>query len=190
MGLISHLVEEEAHDALAVALAHTTASEEESLRDNISRDAVVRVQSVDKLLDMMHVEEDIDILGHVAWNQYMLVPPGRWDTLEQEDEAASAAAAEELRTIDPQVKACFDRKMSVQDTRKALGAVGKPWAKEALLRMDALDAGVVEKWWKLTAFASEKGSQLEAVLQKELELEHGVKGGAGTGARAGASASA
>jgi enoyl-CoA hydratase/carnithine racemase len=165
MGLLTHLVEEEAQNSLTHALAETIANPAEDAQLNIPRDTgtVVRESSVAELLDTMHIESDLDILSHSAWDKYILVPPGRWDTLEPEEDNSN-----DLITIDSQVKLCFDEKFSVDETRKALSAINKPWATEALKRMDALDAKVLQNWWRLTAFANDKTKKLPEVLAEEL----------------------
>jgi len=167
MGLLTHLVEEEAQNTLTHALAETLPAPHEDAKLNIERDTgtVVRELSVAELLDTMHIEEDMDVQGHSLWNKYILVPPGRWDTLEPEEDVSN-----DLVTIDEQVKATFAASSSIANTREALQAIHAPWAQEALQRMNALDADVLQQWWDLTAFAADKKNKLPEVLDMELSL--------------------
>jgi enoyl-CoA hydratase/carnithine racemase len=167
MGLLTHLVEEEAQNTLTHTLAETLPAPHEDAKLKVERDTgtVVRELSVAALLDTMHIEEDMDVLGHAAWNKYILVPPGRWDTLPPEEDVS-----QDLTTIDEQVTACFGANNSIADTRTALGAIDSPWAREALQRMDALDAGLLQQWWDLTAFAADTKNKLPEVLEQELAL--------------------
>ncbi len=165
MGLLTHLVEEGGHDSLMHSLAHTNPSAQD-LTDMKNMDAVTRSHSIKELLDIMHIEEqvDLDILAHPAWNDYVLVPPGRWDTLEAE-EALDPNELEDLETIDEQIQICFGAN-DIEGTRKALDAIDKSWSRSALKHMDALDSELLLKWWDLTALAA-KTDTLEKFLEAE-----------------------
>ena len=167
MGLLTHLVEENAQSSLTHAIAHTIPSKED-LEDSKNPDAVSREQSIQGLLDIMHIgdEGNMDITNHEIWNDFVLVPPGRWDTLDEE-ETIDPNEVEDLETIHEQVAACFGG--NLESTYKLLEAVDKPWSRDALQRMQVLDKTLVEQWWDLTAFAKAKKG-LNDVLAKELEL--------------------
>lgn len=166
MGLLTHLVEEGAHDSLMQALAHTNPSSED-LGEMANQDAPTRAQSVAGLLDTMHIEEDLDVLSHKVWNDFVLVPPGRWDT-EQVQAARAAGDVEDLEEIEEQIAAVFTGD-DVAAVQAALKAVDAPWAAEAASHMAALDVALVQQWWDLTATARDTKS-LQAVLQMEGDL--------------------
>lgn len=169
MGLLTHLVEEGAQDSLTHALAHTHPSTDDLAEVN-NRNGVIRQQSISGLLEMMHIESDMNVLGSEFWNQYVLVPPGRWDTLAKED-AGIDDTLEDLEIIHDQIALCFDPKeRSVEGTKELLRAVGKPWARHALECMDALDTDRMQQWWELTVFATDAKMSLDDVLAKEQEL--------------------
>ena len=128
MGLLTHLVEEGAHDSLMQALAHTSPSSED-LGDMSNQDAPTRMQSVAGLLDTMHIECDMDVLSHKAWNDFVLVPPGRWDT-EEVKGPRGAGEVEELEEIEQQIAALFasDDVAAVQAALASAAAEDAPWA--------------------------------------------------------------
>ena len=135
-----------------------------------NQDAPTRMQSVAGLLDTMHIECDMDVLSHKAWNDFVLVPPGRWDT-EEVKCPRGAGEVEELEEIEQQIAALFasDDVAAVQAALASAAAEDAPWAAEAKVRMAALDDVLVQKWWDLTAHARDTKS-LEEVLRKEIEL--------------------
>jgi hypothetical protein len=102
----------------------------------------------------MHVGDpegiDSDPMQHPIWEQMMLVPPKRWDTLP----TPTSSFDEKIEDFDvadhtATITAVF-KEHSIDTVMSLLGEVDEDWAKEAKMKMQDLDKSLVEQWWKHT----------------------------------------
>ena len=174
LNMITHLVEEDPQSSFTYALSHTVPNRGEEYR------GPVRGDTIEELLDTMSVEADLNVMAHEAWNEYVLVPPGRWDTQEKEeivpfDEREIA----DLELVDTQawiIKCFSDDRMAVcreKLTEMANAAetssASVRWATQCLTFMDSSSPELLETWWRITS--SEVGGSLAKVKSIEKEWE-------------------
>ena len=125
---------------------------------------MVEIGALDEILDTMHIEdvdEKMDIMKHPLWDELMLVPPERWDTLEMEhrtdlkdrdyydDEGAAGAETaadsssdsgdmgegdEYLEQIETRVRKCFNTG-TPEESMELLKGEDALWARECLARV-------------------------------------------------------
>lgn len=170
MGMISHLVEEDPQSSLTSAIAHTLPD-----RGATEYRAPVRGDTISELLDDMNMDCDIDVFKSDLWNEYMLVPPNRWDV--QEKDTSVVLEEKEVQDLDLSdisawVTKCFGGSSdSVEECTSKLRAqsegdgIAAKWAQACLGAMQSADSQVVEKWWKITASAD----SLSGAQRQELE---------------------
>jgi enoyl-CoA hydratase/carnithine racemase len=177
LGMITHLVEEDPQSSFTHALAHTVPNRSEEHR------GPVRGDTIEELLDTMSVESDLDVMSHEAWNEFVLVPPGRWDTQEKEESMISAVDDLDLVDVQAWVIKCFSSD-SLEECKASLAgmaaattaaidddvdavttdakrAVAAQWAAQCLACIDKADPNVVQGWWECTG--DEIGSSMVKV---------------------------
>ena len=166
MGLLTHLVDDEAHVSLADALAHTipTSTELEN-----TPGVVVAEESLNELLNTMHVLDDLDWKGeidpmsHKMWDKLMLVPPNREDTKEADSDDADP---NDLSVIKDDVLKCFScaPEMSI----RRLSEIKAPWATDAAEKMSRIDGKLLGVWWRITDSIDFPGIRLKDILTQEV----------------------
>lgn len=173
LNMITHLVEEDPHSSFTHALAHTVPNRGEEYR------GPVRGDTIEEILDTMSIEADFNIMGHEAWNEYVLVPPGRWDTQEKEVEIPfDEREVADLELVDIQawviqcfsddrLSVCRDKLMEMATSGNNSGTVSARWAAQCLTFMDSSNQDVMETWWRATS--SEVGGSLAKVRGIETE---------------------
>lgn len=173
LNMITHLVEEDPHSSFTHALAHTVPNRAEEYR------GPVRGDTIEEILDTMSVEDDLNIMGHEAWNEYVLVPPGRWDTQEKEVEVPfDERDVADLELVDTQawiiqcfsddrLSVCRDKLMEMATSGTDSGTASARWAAQCLVFMDSNDENVMDTWWRVTS--SEVGGSLAKVRSIETE---------------------
>jgi len=169
LGMLTHLVEDEAHVSLADALAHTIPS-----KTAAEKGIVVVEDALEDLLSAMHVGDDDvedggigDPLQHEAWEKLLLVPPNRQETKAEElygdgnDEA-------HLFSIRDDVLKCFNVG-SPEMAIKKLSEIKEPWASDAIERLSSVDRKVLNAWWKVTEMISFPGVKIDDILRQEAQ---------------------
>ena len=159
LGLLTHLVEDEAYVSLADALAHTIPP------TNANDGAIVVESAIEDLLDTMHVEETSlgDPLAHEAWDKLVLVPPNREDTKPRPDDASEVAA--DLYDIRDDVLKCFGG--TPEMAIKKLSEIDAAWARHAIEQLGKVDRNLLNSWWRITESVSFPGVKLADILRQE-----------------------
>jgi len=171
LGLATHLTESEPHDALTFALEHT--HDLDLAETKYRQEMTVDVGTLESLIDTMHMECDVDVLSHKAWDDVMLVSPREADEearrlglVEEEevDEMELTHIASAVKDIfqDGDWDTCYSR----------LAAMEQPWAQEAASLAPQLNRHAVEAWFSLTELAGgvpiEKATKIETEMNSEL----------------------
>jgi len=159
LGLLTHLVEDEAYVSLADALAHTIPS-----KSAVSKGSVVEADSLEELLDTMHVEENTlgDPLSHEAWDKFLLVPPNREDARPRDDELDDD---NDLFNSRDDIMKCFNG--TPEMAIKKLAEFNKPWALDAIDKISSVDRSLLNTWWKVTESISFTNAKLGDFLRIE-----------------------
>ena len=169
LGMLTHLVEDEAHVSLADALAHTIPGKAAA-----EKGIVVVEDSLEDLLSAMHVGDDDvedggigDPLQHEAWEKILLVPPNRQETKAEELYGEGNDEAN-IFSIRDDVLKCFNVG-SPEMAIKKLSEVKEPWASDAIERLSTVDRKVLNAWWKVTEMISFPGVKIDDFLRQEAQ---------------------
>lgn len=118
----------------------------------------------------MHAEDPEgldDPMQHPIWEQMMLVPPERWDTLP----TPTSSFDEIIEDFDVADHASaitnIFKEPSIDTVMKMLGESDEMWAKEAIEKMSGLDEGLVQQWWKVTQQVKDDKLSLSQTCQLE-----------------------
>ena len=171
MGLLSHLTEEDPESSLTNAVAHTLPD-----RGAGEYKSPVRGDTVGELLDDMSLDSDLDVFQSELWDEYLLVPPNRWDVQEKEEIVAlddKDMQDLDLYDVNAWVINCFGGSDNLQDCQVKLTAMAEDkgmaaqWATGCLQAIKSADQRVVEAWWACTS--DNVASNPNLVQAKEME---------------------
>lgn len=158
LGMLTHLVEDEAHVSLADALAHTIPN-----KQDWEKGRVVIESALEDLLETMHIETDFDDpFEHEAWVKLLLVPPNREDTLPRD---GGADPLDDLIALKEKILKCFDG--TPEMAIKKLSELNEPWASDAAEKMSTIDRNLLGTWWRITESIQFPGIKLQDILRQE-----------------------
>lgn len=148
LGLLTHIVEEEPHESLVHALAHTI-----PVDDNIKavQSSAVDATSLRELLDTMDVEsefgEDESIMDDPVWDKMMLVRPQKVDM--EDFFEGNEQESEDIEDISEEVNVVF-KSDSIDECLTALRGNKSAWAVGMADKIDEIPREVLESWFTLT----------------------------------------
>lgn len=143
LGLITHIVEDSPEDSLAFGLAHSWPAGPGTKQ---YQGEVVAKEAIEELLETMHICSDSvfregvngDVMASPIWRRALLVPPIRLT-----DAELGRHKEDDLALIREDIKTCFSTD-SIEECKKRLASIGKPWALRSADRLVSLDQKSVQ----------------------------------------------
>jgi len=178
LGLLTHLVEEDAQTSIGFGLGHTTPEKE----TKAYQDVPVHEKALGTLLDSMCIydtkfeEDDVDkfdqdIMNDETWDEFLLARPDPVNLNATSDiEGGCDVTIEKMVN---EISHCFSG-VSVEDTIERLKDMEKQpgksvWASETLYSISQVNRKCLEAWFRMTRMAKDDDVDLQEHLRKESE---------------------
>lgn len=143
LGLLSHLVQDDAHEYIGIALARSSPVD---LFYEI-QPLEVYIHTLPELLQFMHVGSNINVMDHPAWDRLMHVKPLEIDMSKFEQTTTDG----HVRDIEDIVKYCYSTDdASVALTRLREHATSYKVLHAGAVQFSKLDRKIAQKWFDLT----------------------------------------
>lgn len=166
LGLVTHIVEEDPHDTIADAIAHTVP--ESLISKRVQMDSV-DASCIPDILDTMHVGCDLDVMSGEVWDRLMLVKPA--EELSMSDTAADQSQLIPLIQI---IQECYSTD-DYQETIRRLQshAPQSEILAQALQAIQTIDPKTLQSWYDITRLATTQS--VEAVYAAEIRANVGMQ---------------
>lgn len=160
LGLLTHIVEDEPHNALLHGLGHTI---DDTDAFKAYQPKPVDVDMIDELLDIMDSENDheMSVMDSPLWDKHMLVRP---EPISEDIFFDDDSKKEDLEDIAEEVQYVFQSD-DIEECRTRLQATSSPWAQGLVERMNNIGPEILVSWFKLTSLAAE--NELATVCMAE-----------------------